>query len=96
MRRHLTADKVGRFVRHKRDERAILGLIEDNRAALSAVETDPDASIPVVTLHKVLTQLAMRFTAGSTLKRLVLGSGKLTSRATGNLSACVVIVAAQQ
>ena len=29
MRRHLTADKVGRFVRHKRDERAILGLIED-------------------------------------------------------------------
>ena len=29
MRRHLTADNVGRFVRHKRDERAILGLIED-------------------------------------------------------------------
>jgi hypothetical protein len=29
VRRHLTADKVGRFVRHKRDERAILGLIED-------------------------------------------------------------------
>ena len=61
MRRHLTADKVGRFVRHKRDERAILGLIEDNRAALSAVETDPEASIPVVTLHKVLSlQCALR------------------------------------
>jgi hypothetical protein len=29
VRSHLTADKVGRFVRHKRDERAILGLIED-------------------------------------------------------------------
>jgi hypothetical protein len=66
--RHLTADKVGRFVRHKRDERSILGLIEDNRAALRAVETWPDAGIPVVTLHKLLTQLAMRFTAGSTLK----------------------------
>ena len=84
MRRHLTADKVGRFVRHKRDERAILGLIEDNRAALSAVETDPDASIPVVTLHEVLTQLAMRFTAGSTLKRssYALGSSPAAPPAT--------------
>jgi hypothetical protein len=75
---------VGRFVRHKRDERAILGLIEDNRAALSAVETDPEASIPVVTLHKVLTQLAMRFTAGSTLKRssYALGSSPAAPPAT--------------
>ena len=81
---------------HKRDERAILGLIEDNRAALSAVETDPDPSIPVVTLHKVLTQLAMQLYGWVDAQALVLGSGKLTSRATGNLSACVVIVAAQQ